>query len=613
MRQLTWIAQAGSDAAGAGPVPARRANRERLSWGLTATALILAAAIAVRYGHRPNAVVGPMRSSIVLAEKSALRAAALSPDGTRLVVVARDSSGRNLLWIRPLDSLAAQPLAGTENPSFPFWSPDNRFIGFFADGKLKRIDASGGPAQTLCDAPIGRGATWGRDGVILFAPVPDGPLYRVPASGGAPTPVTRKDPVRGETTHRWPFFLPDGKHFLYLVASFGSGAQQEKLGVYAASLDSKDETLLVRARSSMAYAPPGYLIFFRERNLVAQPFDAQSLQTTGDPLPIAEDVQFFPQTYSALFSVSGNGLLLYQPRSSSAVSQLVWFDRGGKPVGTVGAPGDQANPRISPDGRRVALDVADRQTGNMDVWIYVAAGGVGTRLTSDPAIDSDPIWSPDGRRVSFTSLRKGNPDLFQRSSNGAGAEEETLVSERSKYVCDWSPDGRLILYRAMDPNTNMELWALPLTGHKAPIPFIKTPFGVTQGQFSPDGRWVAYASNESGKWEIYVAPYPGPGGNWKVSSAGGSEPRWRRDGKELFYLAPDAKLMAVEVKGGATFEAGSARPLFQTHRREHVASTDMFSYDVAPDGQRFLVNTDVGDATSPSPTIVFDWTSALRR
>jgi eukaryotic-like serine/threonine-protein kinase len=610
--QLTWIAQAGSQGGPPGPTAVRRKSRERLLWGLTVLALGLALAAILFNARRPEEPQRAVRSSIVLPEKSALRAAVLSPDGTKMVCVARDASGRNLLWIRLLDSLALQPLSGTESPAFPFWSPDSRSIAFFADGKLKRIDASGGPAQTLCDAPIGRGGSWGKGGVILFAPVPEGALYRVSASGGAATPVTLKDHVRGETSHRWPFFLPDGKHFLYLVASFGSHADRERIGVYAASLDSKEEAFLARASSSMAYAAPGYLLFFRERNLLAQPFDAQSLRTTGDALPIAEDVQYFPQTYSALFSASGNGLLLYQPRSSSAVSQLVWFDRGGKATGAVGAPGDQANPRLSPDGKRVALDVADPQTGNMDVWIYETSGGVGTRLTSDPAIDSDPIWSPDGRRVSFTSLRRGYPDLLQRNSTGAGSEAEMLQSDREKYACDWSPDGRLVLYRAMDSDSNMELWTLPLAGDTTPVPFLKPPFGVTQGQFSPDGRWVAYASNESGKWEIYVAPFPGPGGNWKVSSAGGSEPRWRRDGKELFYLAPDAKLMAVDVKGGTTFEAGSARPLFQTHRREHVASTDMFSYDVAPDGQHFLVNTDVGDATPPSPTIVVNWPAALR-
>jgi Tol biopolymer transport system component len=554
-----------------------------------------------------------MRFSIVLPEKSALRAAALSPDGARLVLVARDPSGKNLLWIRPLDSLAMQPLPNTENPSFPFWSPDSRFIGFFADGKLKKIDASGGPPQTLCDAPINRGGTWNREGVILFCPVGDGPLYRVSASGGLPTPVTRFDPSRGEASHRWPFFLPDGRHFLYHVASFGSGGQQEKMGIYVGSLDSKEERFLLRANSSVAYAPPGYLLFLRERNLLAQPFDVKSLRITGDPLLVAEEIQYFLQTHSSLFSVSENGVLLYQGRSAAGLSQLFWFDRSGKEMGSLGAPANQANPRISPDGKRVALDIIDPQTANSDIWIYKSSGGIPTRFTSDPAFDAEPIWSPDGSRIVFMSLRPGHADLYQKSSSGSGSEEAILQSERIKDPTDWSLDGRFILYQAIDPETNRELWVLPVAGDRKPIPFIKTTFGVTHGQFSPDGRWVAYSSNESGKWEIFVASFPGPGGQWQVSSAGGSEPRWRRDGKELFYLAPDGKLMVVEVKRGPTFEAGAAKPLFQTRRREPVSFTDLFRYDVSADGQRFLVNTDVGEVTSSPLTVILNWTAGLKK
>jgi Tol biopolymer transport system component len=304
---------------------------------------------------------------------------------------------------------------------------------------------------------------------------------------------------------------------------------------------------------------------------------------------------------------------VYQTAWSPVLSRLVWLDRGGREIGTLGTPGDQANPRISRDGKRVALDMIDHQTGNMDIWIYPASGGVGTRVTSDPAIDAAPVWSPGGERIAFMSLRKGHPDLYQRSSNGAGGEDPMLESARAKYTTDWSPDGRFVLYRGVDATTNLELSALPVDGDRKPIPFLHPAFGVSHGQFSPDGRWVAYASNESGNWEIFVAPFPGPGGNWKVSSAGGSEPRWRRDGKELYYLAPDGKLMAVEVNAGPTFEAGAATPLFQTRRRVPVSSTDLFSYDVSADGQRFLVNTDVGEVTSSPLTVVLNWTAELKR
>ena len=313
--ELKWIGESGSQTGVATPVSPRRLTRERLAWAVAILALLLAGVAVFRSGRGTTGFAIPMRSSIILTDKSALRSIALSPDGTRLAFVARDSAGKNLLWIRPLDSLAAQPLLGTENPSFPFWSPDGRSLGFFADGKLRRIDASGGPPRTLGDAPVPRGGSWSREGVILFSPVVDGPLYRVSASGGLATAVTQLDRSRGESTHRWPFFLPDGRHFLYLVASFGSGEEKERMGIYVRSLDSKEERLIVVAKSTLAYAAPGFVLFRRERHLVAQPFDARSLRITGDPFLVAENIQYFPQTSGALFSVSENGLLVYQTES----------------------------------------------------------------------------------------------------------------------------------------------------------------------------------------------------------------------------------------------------------------------------------------------------------
>jgi eukaryotic-like serine/threonine-protein kinase len=607
---LKWIAEQGPHASITTPVLAHRSRRERVAWGITVLVLFLAVAV-VRYEHRTTVFAHPMRFSIVLPEKSVLRAAALSPDGTKLVLVDRDSFGKSLLWVRPLHSLAMQPMPGTENPSFPFWSPDSRFVGFFADGKLKKVDTSGGPPQTLCDAPVSRGGAWNEQGVILFAPHL-GPLYRVSASGGVPTPATRLDPSRGENSHRWPVFLPDGRRFLYLVTSFSSGGQREKTGIYVGSLDSHEETFLVHANSSMAYAPPGYLLFVNEGNLLAQAFDAKTLRVTGDPYPIAEQIQYFSQTYDAVFSVSANGLILYQARSAANLSQLAWFDRSGKQMHVVGEPCDCANPRISPNGKRVAVDVNDPQTGNNDIWIYESSGGIPTRLTSHPAYDAEPIWSPDGSRIVFVSFRQGHEDLYEKKSSGAGGEDVIFQSGRTNFPTDWSPDGRFILFRALDAKTNLELWALPVGTAQKAIPFIKTTFGVSDGQFSPDGRWVAYSSNESGKWEIYVAPFPEPGGNWKVSSGGGTEPRWRRDGRELFYLAPDAKLMAVEVKPGSVFEAGAAVPLFQIRRRDPVSANDLFSYDVSADGQQFLINSDGAQFASSPLTVVLNWTTTLQ-
>ena len=606
-QQLRWI----GDEPSAGPArPAARQRREWLAWALAAAAALVAVFGFLRPREGPHGISGPVRSAIPLPGLSTLRALSLSPDGTRLALVARDSSGLNRLWIRPLGSAVARALPGTDNPSLPFWSPDGRSIGFFADGKLKRIDTGGGPPQTICPAPVARGGAWSRDGVILFAPVSDGPLFRVDATGGTPTAVTKFDAKRGETSHRWPVFLPDGKRFLYYIASFG--VPKEGTGLYVGSLDSKKEKFLLRAGANTAYAP-GYLVYFREGNLLGQKFDEAGERLVGEPFALAEDIQFFPQQQAALFSASANGVLVSQPRSDTSVSQLVWFDRTGKPLSSLGPPANQANPRMSPDGKRVALDIVDPQTGNQDVWIYESGGGLPTRLTSDPSIDALPTWSPDGSRIALMSLRRSHPDIFLSKSDGSSGEEISLESGQAKYVTDWSPDGRLLLFRASDATTNLELWTMPVGGDGKPIPFRRASYGVSHGQFSPDGRWVAYVSNETGRSEIHVSPFPGPGSSWRVSTAGGTEPRWRRDGKELFYLAPDGKLMVVNVRTGPPFEAEVAKALFQVRRRDRVSASDMYGYDVSADGQRFLVSTEVGEETAPPLTLVLNWADEERK
>jgi Tol biopolymer transport system component len=620
--ELAWIARAGSQPSA--PAPAHAAPRRvhpSPAWAVAIVLLLVALVAGIASRHlraRIESLERPVVASLVLPAKTAVRGVAFSPEGRRLAFVARDSSGQSRVWLRGLDSPAVTPLTGTESGSFPFWSPDGRDVAFFADGKLKRVDVAGGPVQVICDAPEARGGTWNRDGVIVFARVVDGGLFRVHTSGGSASRITNLDRTRAETSHRWPVFLPDSRHFLYLVANFATPGDQPGMGIYVRALDSGEESRVVAARSSAAYVAAGdgdggFVLFGKDGNLTALPFDAKAGRVTGEPLPIAEDIQLFPQTQYAVFSVSGDRTLVYQARSASAVSQLLWFDRSGKQTGALGTPANHANPRISPDGKRVALDITDAQTGNTDVWIYEASGGVPTRLTTDPSLDTNPSWSPDGTRIVFMSLRRAHPDLYLKNADGSGSDQPLLVSERTKYPTDWSHDGRSILFRSLDDETNFELWSLPVGASPEPVPFLKAVFGVSHGQFSPDGRLVAYTSNESGRWEVYVSPYPGPGGNWKVSIAGGSEPRWRRDGRELFYLAPDGKLMAVAVSSGATFEAGTATPLFQTHRRERISATDLFSYDVAPDGQHFLVNTDVGEV-NPSPlSLVLHWTVGSRR
>ncbi|HYM13462.1 MAG TPA: protein kinase, partial [Bryobacterales bacterium] len=587
------------------PAP-RSAIRERVAWGLAA--VLLVAAVAAYFGRAPvPAPAQPVvKFTLLPPENTSFNEIAVSPDGRRVAFTARTASGATQLWVRALDSLSAQPLAGTEGAGLPFWSPDSRFLGFFAGEKLKKIEASGGPPQTLCNASFGRGGAWNRDGVIIFVPSGGAPLYRVPAAGGEPQPLTSLDPAHGEFSHGWPQFLPDGKHFLFLARG-----SQEYAGVYLASLDSKDRTRLVATASSAAYAS-GYLLFLRERTLVAQPFDLARLATTGEAVPVAEPVQ--SSGFSrARFSVSGTGVLVYDSGGSVNSSRLFWFDRAGKPLGPVGDPGEYTDVNLSPDDRRVTASRRDPQAGAVDIWLFeLARGGVSSRFTFGPGGAAVPVWSPDGSRIAFFSSRDGPYNLYQKLANGAGSDEPLLKSSNNKLPMDWSRDGRYLLYREEDPKTKQDLWILPLEGGGKPFPFLRTASVESFGQFSPDGRWIAYASDESGKQEIYVRPSSGTeagaGGKWLISSNGGGVPRWRRDGKELFYLAPDNKLMAVEVKAeAAALQPGMPQPLFQTR-----ATGFTFRYAVTADGRRFLVISEGEQATSAPATVVLNWNTGLK-
>ena len=576
-------------------------------------AIILGIVLVSSYFRRstPQAAAAVTRFLILPPEKADyLGSPVISPDGRLIIFTARDASGKESLWIRPLDSLDAHPLPGTEmlgSGSLPFWSPDSRSIGFFAGGKLKRIDVSGGPAQTLCDAPGNGGGTWNREGVIVFMRnnLGDG-LYRVSSTGGTPTPVTTLDKSHNEIGHAWPRFLPDGRHFLFLSL----GNLQEKTAIFVGSLDSKETKLLLNAQSNMAYAPPGYLLFAREQTLMAQGFNADRLELTGEAVPVAEGIGRALSTGSIFFSVSETGLLVYRSSQLAAGSQLVWFDRAGKQLGTLGAPGGYAAIRLSPDGKHVALQRPDDEKRTLDIWLIELAHGTPTRLTFDPAIDAYPIWSPDGSHIAFASTREGLANLYQKLSGGAGGDELLFKSDDPKLPTDWSPDGRYLLYQDRSQK-DLDLWVLPLFGERKPMVFLQTDFAEQYARFSPDGRWIVYVSNESGKTEVYVRSFPDSGGKWQISNGGGAQPHWRRDGKELFYLSPDKKLMAVEVNGSSgTFQSAIPKPLFDLH----VNSTDRFSdYDVTADGQRFLVNTVVEQNARSPVTVVMNWTADLKK
>ena len=528
----------------------------------------------------------------------------ISPDGRRIVFSAVGKDGKRELWIRSLDSLDAQQLPGTENGFQAFWSPDSRFIGFFSGPKLKKVEVSGGPATTLADAVAGHGGAWSRDGTIVFGATPGGPLYRISSAGGPATNVTTIDETQNQIVHSWPHFLPDGHHFLYLARS----ALREKSAIYVGSVDGSAPKFLINADSTPRYAL-GYILFLRERTLMAQAFDAAKLQVTGDAFPVAEQVGVNPANGRAFFSVSDNGVLVYRT-GTGAEARIAWFDRSGKEIGQLGTTSQIVSLALSPDNKRIAISRINNQSGSIDLWLIDQERE--TRFTFDPADETSPVWSPDGSQVAFTSSRAGSFGIYVKSSTGAGNEELLLKSNNPKISHDWSPDGRFILYADIDPKTGNDLWILPLFGDRKPFVFLQTPFGEGQGRFSPDGKWVAYNSNESGTLQVYVRPFPPAAGQWMVSTNGGSQPRWSGTGKELFYAGPDRKLMVVEVtEDGSNFTAGSPKPLFDTRTTPFFAGARF--YDVTNNGQRFVMVIPV-EESSPSPlTVVLNWTAGVKK
>jgi serine/threonine protein kinase/Tol biopolymer transport system component len=581
---------------------------------LVGAAIALAAVLALR---RPSPEPVVTRLEISTPATPVPYQFALSPNGRRIAFVAGTT---RQLWVRGLDQVSAQPLPGTDNAAYPFWSPDSRALGFFAGGKLLRVDITGGAPQILvADASGGvwGGGTWGADGVIVFGAGPRRPLMRVPAAGGVPVAVTAVSDGGGDLG---PQFLPDGRHVLFFRVKLGT--QQGE--VFVASLNGGEPTHVVGSTAAAAYAPPGYLLRVTQGVLVAQPFDAARAALSGDPIPVAQAVVETDGAFRSAFSVSAAGLLAHRSGVGGGQRQLVWMDRTGKIAGTVGPPDENAPTSfaLSPDGQRVAN--ARNVQINYDIWVTDVARAVTTRFTFDPAAEYSPVWSPDGTQVVFRSVNRkgfGPSDLFIKPSNGATDERPLLASPQPKTPLDWSRDGRFLLYSAQDPKTLSDLWALPLSGDATkPFPVLQTSFDETQGQFSPDGRWLTYTSNESGRDEVYVRPFPEAGGKWQVSTSGGSQPRWRPDGQEIFYLASDAKLMAVPVAAATqarTMTVGAPVALFATRLANGAAISltgyaSRALYAVGRDG-RFLMNVTI-EPDHPSPiVIVQNWATALRK
>jgi eukaryotic-like serine/threonine-protein kinase len=514
-----------------------------------------------------------------------------------------------------MNSLAAQPLAEAGDFAYPFWSPDSRHLAFFADGKLKKVSADGGPAQILCDAPNARGGSWapakdGGPGTIVFAPDRYVALYRVSAAGGEPVQLTALDSSRQQVSHRQPEFLPDGRHFLYAARD-----KAEKSEVFIGDLQAKPDPrsahLLMGGVVRASYAPPGYLLFVHENNLIAQPFDVQRLELSGEPLALANHVDAHLDFNTSNFSVSTNGVLAWRSQSGAEVRQLAWFNRTGKQLPGLDAREPYTSHSLSPDGNRIAVKRWDLQSFTGNIWLVDLVRGSASGFTFGPRNYNSAVWSPNGSWIAF-HLAETLVDyrMYRKDASGAGDEQLLLKTTQPPNPTDWSPDGRFILFTQYDPKASEDIWLLPLTGDRKPVPVLQTEFYEGEGVFSPDGHWIAYVSDESGRGEVYVRSFneAAPGatvGKWPVSTAGGTAPRLRRDGKELFYLAPDGKLMAVPVKAGSTFEVGVPVALFNAGEGSQ--------YAVSAEGGRFLISR-VIERRPPGPVnICMNWLAGIKK
>jgi eukaryotic-like serine/threonine-protein kinase len=608
--QLRWIAEGGSTVGVPAPVVARRRSRERLAWAAAAALGVIAvaaSAVAVVHLRERPAPADPVQFTILPDENSAMIAPAdfaVSPDGRHVVFVARGEGGqsRPMLWVRSLASGTARLLPGTEGASLPFWSPDGRFVGFFAAASLKKVDVSGGQPVTLCAAAgLSGGGTWNRDNTIVFSSTAATGLQKIDAAGGAPTSVTTVK----EGNDLWPSFLPDQRHILYM--SLNGAAREVRL----ASLDTPDTMSLGAADSAAVYGS-GHLLFMRGTALMAQPFDADRRQKLGDPYLVAEQVNVNGGGKPAV-SVSTTGVLAYWRGAPLALSRLTWVDRAGKTERAVGDVGGFANFSLSPDERRVAVALTTGSPLNRDIWVIdLARDDTASRLTFNPGQEGDPIWSPDGSQIVFNSSRTGTWNSgFQRPADGSGDDVPFATMDRLFDSPDWSHDGRFVIFTgAMKDDPAPDLWVLPLSGDRKPTRFLQTAFQEDSPAFSPDDKWVAYNSNASGRFEVYIRSFPGPGGQFQVSRNGGWAPRWRRDGKEIFFLGLDGAMMAADVTLGNEVQASVPRALFPTSLQR---GSDRHIYAVTGDGKRFLLRLPDQRQVSTPITMVLNWPSAAKK
>jgi len=588
--------------------------RDRLGWIVAA---LLLAALAFAGGYfRSAPVENENRATFTnlswpvntKSSSIATGAPAISPDGRHIAITA-ETEGVNHVWLYSLGAPEPKRLQGTEDARYPFWSPNGRNIGFFSGGKLKKIAVSGGSSETICEAPDGQGAAWGSAGVIIFAPTPDGtPLYRVSEGGDAPAAATSLDSTRLETGHIFPRFLPDGRHFVFLSRS----AKPENTGIGAGSLDQLQTRFLFPSDSNAEFSIAGYLLFMRRREILARRFDAEKLESIGDPVKLAEQGNFNIEPPYTPLSVSGDGLLVYQG-AGNPNTQLVWYDRNGRQLSSAGPLGEYLGLNISPDGKKAILLCFEPQKAGNDLWSFDLERETLPRVTYSPASTNFPLWSPEGDTIAYCSNRERFWAIWQKGVNDGDGKEELLFKEDSHHIFpdDWSSDGKFIVYQKIGEKTSFDLWLLPMSGDRQPKPYLTTQFDERLAKVSPDGRWLAYRSNESGRNEIYVQSFPEPGRRVMISKGGGNLPRWGRNGRELYYVAADNKLMAVHVETGANFAAGAPTALFDLVR---CGLSDIrYLYDVSADGQKFLVIRPLEDASSRPLTLVQNWTELLKK
>jgi Tol biopolymer transport system component/predicted Ser/Thr protein kinase len=607
--ELRWISEAGSQAGVPAPVVARRRSRERWAWALVALLALAAAAAAGALLGRRGTTAAATRFSVQPPQSLAsMNWPRLSPDGRTLAFLGVDAAGKTRIWLRPMSALEPYALAGTDGATRPFWSPDSRYLAFFVSNQLKKVAAAGGPPQLICEAKSGSDGSWSKGDVILFDGGPTDEIRRVSASGGVPANATAIDKARSEVNSGWPWFLPDGRHFLF-VTDHDKGGSWLKLGV----LDSLQAQEIEKIESRVEYVA-GHVLYVSQGTLVARPFSTSKLKFTGEPFPVAEKV--FAQAQLAHFSTSQNGALAYMPGAGITSSTLTWTDLTGKELGKVGEPGAYHDMALSPDGTRLAVGVVDARANSDDLWVYDLKRNVASRLTFDPGNEIWPVWSPDGTHVAYATDKGGSFAVVQRLASGAG-EEESIYEEKGANIGpgSWSRDGRFLACAKFVPGSAPDIIVIPMTGERKPIVFLATSFAEQRPAFSPDGRWLAYMSDESGRPEVYVQAFPPSGGKWQISTNGGRAPAWRGDGREIFFHMDGAGtgdvLMSVPVTSGVAFEAGIPKRLFE--RTLDWSGIRRNRWLVTPDGQRLLLNAASGASGPTGFNVVLDWTAELAK